>query len=136
MALAGGVGLLVAAGETASGKSATFQQLLTESMEGLLEAAGRAGKACVVSVLEVRGAGVRDLLSTAGCLEPREDAQGELRGAEGIENRVTSVEQFGQLFTRATRSERRTRVERSRAHLLCRSVGTGWTGLCAAISML
>jgi len=54
-------------------------------------------KSCFVSVVEVLGKAVTDLMSTNSNMEVRED---RLKGTEAIENKITSMEQFGRLFSK------------------------------------
>jgi len=120
MTMSGGTGLFVAVGETNSGKAVTYKSFLLKTVEAMLVKCRNKRKNCFVSFVEIRGSTVTDLMSTNSNMEIREDSSGRLRGAEAIENKITSSDQFSKLFQKVTRVERRTGRDRALAHLLCR----------------
>jgi len=120
MVMSGGTGLFVAVGETNSGKTSTYRGFLLRTVEAMLVKCRANSKTCFVSFVEVRGSSVTDLMSTNSNMEIREDSTGRLRGAEAIENKITSTDQFNKLFQKVTRAERRTGRDRALAHLLCK----------------
>ena len=43
-----------------------------------------------------------DLMSTNSNLDVREDREGRVRGAEAIENKISTLDQFSKLFSKVT----------------------------------
>ena len=123
LTMSGGVGLFVAVGTTSSGKADTYKGFLLRTVEAVVAKCSAKRKSCFVSFVEVRGSAVTDLMSTNSNMEVnitglvvalkveqnqqiREDtASGRLRGAEAIENKITSIDQFTNLFQKVLRAK-------------------------------
>ena len=114
----GGSGLFISCGQTSSGKSRTFGNVLTCTIQRLLQDSKRSGMTCFISFMELQGSCLTDSLSHHSKLDLKEDKAGLVRIVEVIENKLSSASQFSKMSDKIFSS--RVGERQHKSHLVCR----------------
>ena len=118
ISILGGSGLFISYGQTSSGKSRTFGNVLNCTVHKLLQHSKKNGAVCFVSFMELQGNWLTDSLSHHSKLDLKEDKTGSVKIVEVIENKLSSASQFSKMSEKIFSS--RVGERQHKSHLICR----------------
>ena len=116
--LIGGRGLFISYGQTSSGKSKTFGNVLNLSVQTLLQESKKTGVTSFLSFMELQGNSLTDSLSHHSRLDLKQEKTGSVSIVEVIENKLSSAPQFNKMSDRIFSS--RVGERQHKSHLICR----------------